>query len=87
MDLTAMYLASPDYVNAIWSLAPWVTVMIVVHLLLRRAPDRSATRSVPGTSLLLEARPGSALPGPTVREQADKEKAPREEGPGKSGLT
>lgn len=87
MDLTAMYLASPDYVKAIWSIAPFATIVVISHILARR-PAREAGRGrAVFQPLLLEGignEPVTALPL-SAEPAPDKEKAPHEEGPGKSG--
>lgn len=87
MDLTAMYLASPDFVKAIWSVAPFVTIVALAHILARRPRRGGEVRAVPFRPLLLEAEgePAVVALASGAGPSPDKEKAPREEGPGKSG--
>lgn len=86
MDITAMYLASPDYVKAIWSIAPWATVVAIAFLAMGRSGRRSPKGSGEGRVVMLEPR-GAAVPAALTAslDDAEKEKAPHEGEPVKSG--
>ena len=42
MDLTQMYLASPDYIKLIWITVPFLTAYGVVRLVTSRSPKRES---------------------------------------------
>lgn len=86
MDLTAMYLASPNYVKAIWSIAPFATIVVISHILRRPAREAGRGRAVL-QPLLPEGIGHEAVTALTVLAEPapDKEKGPSEEGPVKSG--
>ena len=39
MNLTEMYMTSPDWLKLLWTVLPHITVWVVVYLMLKLRPD------------------------------------------------
>ncbi|MBB4063139.1 hypothetical protein [Gellertiella hungarica] len=86
MDITAMDLASPDYIKVLWCLAPWVTAYGVARLFRRRELPPGVSGPLPAMRPASSAEPlPDYLRLVLLADEAEKEKGPSGEGPVKSG--